>query len=156
MSYSDWFRRLTSQGGTGRKRARRSLLFTGIAAALVVVAGVAVLVAKPGQAPLKTTSVASSHQETGTGSSKPAKKHTVPPAPALTITSVVPYPSNMSEAWTRVRLDWWMLEYVQGSDARPKVAAALLLLMLSATTVTGVLALRRPRRDEERQVLAAL
>src|SRR6201999_119106 len=86
VSYSDWFRRLTSQGGTGRKRARRSLLFTGIAAALVVVAGVAVLVAKPGQAPLKTTSVASSHQETGTGSSKPAKKHTVPPAPALTIT----------------------------------------------------------------------
>ena len=88
MSYSDWFRRLTSQGGTGRKRARRSLLFTGIAAALVVVAGVGVLVAKPGQAPLKTTSVASSHQETG--QSKPARKHTVPPAPALTITSVVP------------------------------------------------------------------
>ena len=89
MSYSDWFRRLTSQGGTGRKRARRSLLFTGIAAALVVVAGVGVLVAKPGQATLKTTSVASSRQENGTGQSKPAK-HVVPPAPALTITSVVP------------------------------------------------------------------
>ncbi|HEY2239601.1 MAG TPA: L,D-transpeptidase family protein [Streptosporangiaceae bacterium] len=88
MSYSDWFRRLTSQGGTGRKRARRSLLFTGIAAALVVVAGVGVLVAKPGQATLKTTSVASSHQETG--QSKPAPKHTVTPAPALTITSVTP------------------------------------------------------------------
>jgi hypothetical protein len=55
-----------------------------------------------------------------------------------------------------VRLDWWMLEYVQGTDSRPKVAAALLLLMLSATTVTGVLALRRPRRDQERQVLPAL
>jgi Big-like domain-containing protein/L,D-transpeptidase-like protein len=89
VSYSDWFRRLTSQGGTGRKRARRSLLFTGIAAALVVVAGVGVLVAKPGQTTLKTTSVASSHQENGTGQSKPAK-HVVPPAPALTITSVVP------------------------------------------------------------------
>jgi hypothetical protein len=90
VSYSDWFRRLTSQGGTGRKRARRSLLITGIAAALVVVAGVGVLVAKPGQLTLKTTSVASSRQETGTSQSKPAKKHTVPPAPALTVTSVVP------------------------------------------------------------------
>ena len=91
MSYSDWFRRLTSQGGTGRKRARRSLLITGIAAALVVVAGVGVLVAKPGQATLRTTSVASSHQENGTsGQSKPAPKHTVTPAPALTITSVTP------------------------------------------------------------------
>jgi hypothetical protein len=87
VSYSDWFRRLTSQGGTGRKRARRSLLFTGIAAALVVIAGVGVLVAKPGRTTLKTTSVASSHRETG--QSKPAKR-TVPPAPALTITSVVP------------------------------------------------------------------
>ncbi len=65
MSYSDWFRRLTSQGGTGRSRARRSLLITGIAAALVVVAGIGVLVAKPGQGTLRTTSVASSHQESG-------------------------------------------------------------------------------------------
>ncbi len=69
--------------------------------------------------------------------------------------SIVPYPSNMTEAWTRVRLDWWMLEYLQGDAARPKVAAALLLLMLSATTATGVLALRRPRRDEQRQALPA-
>ena len=92
MSYSDWFRRLTSQGGTGRSRARRSLLITGIAAALVVVAGIGVLVAKPGQATLRTTSVASSHQETGTSGqqAKPAPKHTVKPAPALQITSVAP------------------------------------------------------------------
>jgi lipoprotein-anchoring transpeptidase ErfK/SrfK len=90
VSYSDWFRRLTSQGGTGRKRARRSLLFTAIAAALVVVAGVGVLVAKPGQAMLKTTSVASSRQENGTGQSTKPAKHVVPPAPALTVTSVVP------------------------------------------------------------------
>jgi hypothetical protein len=55
-----------------------------------------------------------------------------------------------------VRLDWWLLEFAQGTEGRPKVAAALLLLMLSATTLTGVLALRRPRRDEERQVPAAL
>jgi hypothetical protein len=92
VSYSDWFRRLTSQGGTGRSRARRSLLITGIAAALVVVAGIGVLVAKPGQATLRTTSVASSHQETGTSGqqAKPAPKHTVQPAPALQITSVAP------------------------------------------------------------------
>jgi peptidoglycan hydrolase-like protein with peptidoglycan-binding domain len=90
VSYSDWFRRLTSQGGTGRSRARRSLLITGIAAALVVVAGVGVLVSKPGQATLRTTSVASSHHENGTSGHKPAPKPTVTPAPALTITSVTP------------------------------------------------------------------
>jgi hypothetical protein len=69
--------------------------------------------------------------------------------------SVVPFPSNMTDAWTRVRLDWWLLEFAQGSDGRPRVAAALLLLMLAATTATGVLALRRPRRDQQRQVAPA-
>ena len=62
----------------------------------------------------------------------------------------------MSDTWTRERLDWWLLEFAQGADARPKVGVALLLLMLAATTATGVLALRRPRRDEERQVTSAL
>ena len=70
--------------------------------------------------------------------------------------SIVPYPANMSDTWTRERLDWWLLEYVQGGDARPKVGAALLLLMLAATAATGVVALRRPRRDEQRQVAPAL
>jgi hypothetical protein len=68
--------------------------------------------------------------------------------------SIVPYPSNMSEAWTRVRLDWWMLEYVQGTEKHAKVAASLLLLMLAATTATGVWALRRPEDggDAEQRV----
>jgi hypothetical protein len=70
--------------------------------------------------------------------------------------SVIPFPANMSEAWVRVRLDWWLLEFTQGQDSHPRVAAALLLLMLAATTATGVWALRRPRRDQERQVLPAL
>lgn len=70
--------------------------------------------------------------------------------------SIVPFPANMNDAWTRVRLDWWLLEFVQGSDARPKVAAVLLLLMIAATTATGVWALRRPRRDEQRQAAPAL
>jgi hypothetical protein len=61
--------------------------------------------------------------------------------------SVMPYPANLSETWTRTRLDWWLLEFAQ-SDAKPRVSAALLLIMLSATTATGVLALRRPRRDQ--------
>jgi hypothetical protein len=69
--------------------------------------------------------------------------------------SIVPYPSNMSDAWTRVRLDWWLLEYTQGGDSHPRVAAALLLLMLASTTATGVWALRRPRRDQEREVAPA-
>ncbi|HEX6838266.1 MAG TPA: hypothetical protein VF334_16935 [Polyangia bacterium] len=70
--------------------------------------------------------------------------------------SIVPFPSNTSETWTRIRLDWWLLEFVQGDTKRPKVAAALLLLMLAATATTGVFALRRPRRDDERQIAAAL
>jgi hypothetical protein len=69
--------------------------------------------------------------------------------------SIVPFPSNTTETWTRIRLDWWLLEFGGGDNGRPKVAAVLLLIMMLATTATGVLALRRPRRDEERQVLAA-
>ncbi|HWG14358.1 MAG TPA: Ig-like domain-containing protein [Streptosporangiaceae bacterium] len=103
MSYSDWFRRLTSQGGTGRKRARRSLLITGIAAALVVIAGVAVLVTTPGKTMLRSTTVASSRQD-NSGSSgqktKPAPKHTVQPAPALEITSVTPGSNSHSVTGT--------------------------------------------------------
>jgi hypothetical protein len=71
--------------------------------------------------------------------------------------SVLPYPSNMNEAWQRIRLDWWFLEFWQ-SDAKARVPIGMLLVMLSATTATGVLALRRrrrPRHDEERQRLAA-
>jgi hypothetical protein len=74
--------------------------------------------------------------------------------------SVMPYPANMSEAWTRVRFDWWLLEFWQ-SDAKKRVDIGLLLLMMAATAATGALALRRPRRldglgdDQERQRLAA-
>jgi hypothetical protein len=68
--------------------------------------------------------------------------------------SLVPFPANLNEGWSRARLDWWLLEFTSG-DARPRVAVALLLLMMAATTATGVLALRRPRRDEQRQVLPA-
>ena len=70
--------------------------------------------------------------------------------------SIVPYPANTSDAWTRVRIDWWLLEFAQGDHGDPRVAAVLLLLMLAATTATGVVALRRPRRDQERQVAPAL
>ena len=80
----------------------------------------------------------------------------VPLSPARTSGEIVPFTANMNDAWTRVRLDWWLLEFVQGSDARPKVAAVLLLLMIAATTATGLWALRRPRRDEQRQAAPAL
>lgn len=68
--------------------------------------------------------------------------------------SLVPQPANMSEAWNRTRIDWWLLEFTTGDAPRPKVALAILLLLAAATTATGVAALRRPRRDEERQALA--
>jgi hypothetical protein len=68
--------------------------------------------------------------------------------------SIVPYPANMSEAWQRVRLDWWLLEFWQ-SDAKRRVDFALLFVMLSATAATGALALRGPRDDEQRQRAAA-
>ena len=79
MFYSDWFRRLASGRGAGRSRARKkSVLITAASAALVVIAGVVLLVG-PGRITLRTTSVASSRQE--------AAAH---PAPALQVTSVTP------------------------------------------------------------------
>ena len=52
MPYSDWFRRVASGRGAGRLRARRSVLITAISAALVVIAGVTILLVGPGK---KTT-----------------------------------------------------------------------------------------------------
>jgi hypothetical protein len=77
VSYSDWFRRLASGRGTGRAWARKkSVLITAASAALVVIAGAAILLVGPGNATLQTTSVASSRQ--------------AHPAPALQVTSVTP------------------------------------------------------------------
>jgi len=77
--YSDWFRRLASRRGAGRPRARKkSVLITAGSAALVVIAGVAILLVGPGKITLQTTSVASSRQD---------QAH---PAPALQVTSVTP------------------------------------------------------------------
>jgi hypothetical protein len=91
VSYSDWFRRLTSQRGTGRSRTRRSLLITGVAAALVLVAGLVVLAVGPGQTTLRTTSVAASRHDSASGAkAAPKPSHTVQPAPALEVTSVTP------------------------------------------------------------------
>jgi len=88
VSYSDWFRRLTSQRGSGRSRTKKSLVITGVAAAVVLVAGLVVLAVNPHQTTLQTTSVASSrHDSSG---ATPKATHTVTPAPALTITSVTP------------------------------------------------------------------
>ena len=79
MPYSDWFRRVASGRETGRPRARKSTLITAISAAVVVIAGVAVLLIVPGKTTLRTTSVAASRST-----------HTVHPAPALQVTSVTP------------------------------------------------------------------
>jgi peptidoglycan hydrolase-like protein with peptidoglycan-binding domain len=86
VSNSGWFRRLTSQRGAGRSRARRSLIITGVAAALVLVAGLVVLTVSPAQTTVKTTSVASSRQDKATPKASP----TVTPAPAIEVTSVTP------------------------------------------------------------------
>jgi len=79
VPYSDWFRRVASGRETGRPRARKSMLITGISAAVVVIAGVAVLLVGPGKTTLRTTSVAASRP-----------MHTVHPAPALQVRSVTP------------------------------------------------------------------
>lgn len=69
--------------------------------------------------------------------------------------SVIPYPVNLSDGWARLRLDWWLVEFTTGQPPHPRVAALLLILFGVGTLGTGVLALRRPRRDEERELLAA-
>ena len=79
MPYSDWFRRVTSGREAGRLRARRSVLITAVSAALIVIAGVTILLVGPGKTTLWTTSVAASRAA-----------HTVHPAPPLQVTSVTP------------------------------------------------------------------
>ena len=88
MSYPDWFRRLASGQGAGRPRARKSVLITAVSAALIVIAGVAILLVAPGKITLRTTSVAASRQA---GPGKGAK-----PAPALQVTSVTPGSNSRS------------------------------------------------------------
>ena len=74
MSYPDWFRRLASGRGAGRPRARKSVLITAISAALIVIAGVAILLVAPGKTTLRTTSVAASRQAgPGNGASRPPR-----------------------------------------------------------------------------------
>ena len=90
MPYSDWFRRVASGREAGRLRARRSVLITAVSAALIVIAGVTILLVGPGKTTLRTTSVAASRQD-GQG---PA--HTVHPAPALQVTSVTPGSNSRS------------------------------------------------------------
>ena len=101
MSYSDWFRRLTSQRGTGRSRTRRSLLITGGAAAVVLVAGLVVLAVGPGQTTVRATSVAASRHDSASGAkATPKPSHTVQPAPALEVTSVTPSSSSSGVSGT--------------------------------------------------------
>ena len=83
MFYSDWFRRLASGRGAGRPRPRKkSVLITAASAALVVIAGVAIVLVGPGRITLRTTSVASSRLD--------QSKSDAHPAPALQVTSVTP------------------------------------------------------------------
>ena len=91
MSQSDWFRRLASAltgRGPGHSRTSRSVVVTAASAVLVVIAGVAILVAGPGKAAkttVRTTPVAESAQGKG-----PARTPAHKPAPALQVVSVTP------------------------------------------------------------------
>ena len=84
MSYPDWFRRLASGRGANRPpartRTRKAVLITALSAALVVIAGVGVLLVAPGKTTWWTTSVAASRQDG-------AAAH---PAAALQVTSFTP------------------------------------------------------------------
>jgi peptidoglycan hydrolase-like protein with peptidoglycan-binding domain len=89
VSHPDWFRRLVP--GRGASRPRKSVLITAVSAALVVIAGVAILVVMPGKTALRATSVAASSQDRQTGNgARPAAAHSTQPATPLQITSVTP------------------------------------------------------------------
>ena len=62
MSYPDWFRRLASGRGAGCPRARKSVLITTVSAALIVIAGVAILLVGPGKTTLRERPVAASRR----------------------------------------------------------------------------------------------
>ena len=88
MSYPDWFRRLASGRGANRPpattRTMKPVLITAVSAALVVIAGVALLLVAPGKTMFWITSVAASRQDG-------AK-----PAAALQVTSVTPGSNSRS------------------------------------------------------------
>ncbi len=86
MSHPDWFRRLVP--GRGASRPRKSALITAVSAAVVVIAGVAVLLVMPGKTALRTTSVAASSQDRQTAA------HGTHPAAPIQITSVTPGSSS--------------------------------------------------------------
>ena len=67
--------------------SRRSLVVTGVAAVVVLVAGLVVLAVSPAQTTVKTTSVASSHHQ-DKATAKPSP--TITPAPAIEVTSITP------------------------------------------------------------------
>ncbi len=116
MFYSDWFRRLASGRGAGRPRVRKkSVLITAASAALVVIAGVAVLLVGPGKITLRTTSVASSRQD-----SKPAAH----PAPALQVTSVTPG-SSASNVNGTMPIEVGFSAPLAGGSAMPKLTPAV-------------------------------
>jgi hypothetical protein len=65
-------------------------------------------------------------------------------------------PANLSDGWTRVRLDWWPLEFLGTEPQRRTwLTLGLLALFAGAATWTGRWALRGPWRDEQRQRLPA-
>jgi hypothetical protein len=57
--------------------------------------------------------------------------------------SVVPQPAHLEDAWSRIRIDWWILNFTDGASGRQFAAAALLWLALASGTVASGLSLRR-------------
>jgi hypothetical protein len=62
---------------------------------------------------------------------------------------VVPQPSHLEDAWSRVRVDWWLLNFTDAANRRQLAAASgLLAFFVAATSWAGARTLRTARDSE--------
>ncbi len=57
--------------------------------------------------------------------------------------SVVPQPARIEDAWPRIRVDWWILNFTEAASRRQLVAAWGMWIAFSLTTVAAGWSLRR-------------
>jgi hypothetical protein len=55
----------------------------------------------------------------------------------------VPQPARLEEAWGRIRVDWWILNFTDGANRQQLAAAVALFSFLTAATVLSAWSLRR-------------
>jgi hypothetical protein len=61
---------------------------------------------------------------------------------------VVPQPAHLDEGWSRMRIDWWLLNWVEGPDRAPRTAAGALGLFTFGAGWAVASLMRRLKRPD--------